>query len=418
MSRSIFYLLCSILSLIFISNFSYGQQTIAGKKLFNQKQILAASDIEGALIADRVRKIYLLSSPKGSGEKIEVASSKANDLFYFEDEHNIVWIQFKAIKTSGLAFTIIPDSTKDDYDFLLFKAEGKNTLSKIQNKEIRPIRSNIARTKNINLGYTGLRLNEKNTHNSSGINAGFSQTIDVVDGEVYFLAIDNVYENGGGATIEFMYFEEQVIQGTVLNSEKQAIEAEVVWENAATGVELSTARSNPEDGSFKITVPYEKGGSNDYTLSIFSDGCLFEEITYSPVEIETISTGKLSVILPKLKKGLKAPLNSINFISNKPVLVKSAYPSLRRLAKLMKKNKALKVLIVGHTNGCEGGVTWNQVLSESRAEVTREYLIEKGISGDRITTEGRNCEEMLYSIRSSDKLQGLNRRIEVNVTSY
>jgi outer membrane protein OmpA-like peptidoglycan-associated protein len=261
-------------------------------------------------------------------------------------------------------------------------------------------------------------LNEKNTHNSSGINAGFSQTINVVDGEMYFLAIDNVYENGGGATIEFMYFEEQIIEGTVLDSEKKPVEAEVVWENAKTGTELSVARSNAEDGSFKIIVPYEKGSVNKYTLSIFSDDCLFEEITYTPIEIETKSSEKLNVILPKLKKGLKAPINSINFAGGKSILLKTAYPSLRRLVKLMKKNKELKIHIVGHTNGCDGSITFNQELSESRAEITQEYLINKGIKGDRITTEGRNCQEMLYSITSNEKLQALNRRIEVNVTSY
>jgi len=411
-------LLSSVLAVVAISNDCLSQSAIAVDRSFSSKKINEAGDIEGALYADRTRRIRLTASPKGSGEKIEVASSKAKDLYYFEKEHNIVWIKFKAIKTSGLAFTIVPDSTKDDYDFLLFKAEGRSTISKIQKKELRPIRSNIARTRNINFGYTGLRINEKHTHNTSGINAGFSQTIDVKDGEIYFLAIDNVYDNGGGATIEFMYFEEQTIEGTVVDSDNKPVEAEIVWESKNHGAELSRAQSNPSDGMFKITVPYDKDGTDEYTLSIFSEGCLFEEVTYTPVEIEAKSSAPLKVILPKLKKGEKANLKCINFVSNKPVFLKSAYPSLKRLVKLMKRNKDLKVLIVGHTNGCAGGMEFNQELSEARAAETRDYLIGKGINERRITTDGKNCKEMLYPIDSGPRLQALNRRIEVHVTSY
>jgi outer membrane protein OmpA-like peptidoglycan-associated protein len=194
--------------------------------------------------------------------------------------------------------------------------------------------------------------------------------------------------------------------------------AEIVWESKNHGAELSSARSNPSNGSFEITVPYDKGGSDEYTLSIFSKGCLFEEVTYTPVEIEAKASAPINVILPKLNKGEKANLNCINFVSSKPVFLKSAYPSLKRLVKLMKRNRDLKVLIVGHTNGCPGGVELNQELSEARAAATRDYLIENGISENRITTDGKNCKEMLYPIDSSDRLQALNRRIEVHVTSY
>jgi hypothetical protein len=88
MSKSNFYLLCSFLGTFLISNHSFGQQTIAGSKLYNSKQILAASDIEGALIADRTRKIRLSSSPKGSGQKIEALHRMPT--IYFLLKKNII----------------------------------------------------------------------------------------------------------------------------------------------------------------------------------------------------------------------------------------------------------------------------------------------------------------------------------------
>lgn len=421
MSKSNFlcFLGLSLFTLLFSHDcLSQGTGAIAAR--FTHEQILTATDVEGALNADRVRKIELLSSPKGSGNKIEAASSNANDLYHFEKEHNIVWIKFTAIKTSGLAFTIIPYSEKDDYDFLLFKTDEPNTVTKIRKQQMQPIRSNMARTKEINQGYTGLRLNEENTHTGAGLNTGYSQSIDVKDGEVFYLAIDNVYDNGEGATIDFMYFEEQLMQGTVMDSDNRPVEAEVIWENAETGVELAKTTSNPEDGTFKIIVPYEEERTSRYTMTIFSNNydCLFKEISYAPVEIETKSKQKLSVILPKLKKGAISQLSSVNFRPSRALFLESAYPSLRRLTRLMKKNKALNIHIIGHTNGCQGGHEKNQELSESRAKITREYLIKKGISASRMTTEGRNCTEMLFPNTSSPRLQRLNRRIEISVTSY
>jgi outer membrane protein OmpA-like peptidoglycan-associated protein len=404
-----------------ISHDCFSQSTkksTASFRIYNADKIEAATDVENALYVDRTRKIRLASSPKGSGAKIEAASSKAKDPYYFEKEHNVVWIKFRADRTSQLAFTIVPDSTKDDYDFLLFKAEGPSALSQIQNRELKPIRSNISRTRNIEGGITGLRLGEEHTHTMSGINASFSQPIETKEGELYYLVIDNVYENGGGAFIEFMYFEEKVITGTVVDSDRKPVEADVVWESKKMGTELVSVKSNPENGKFEITVPYDDEAKDEYTLSIFADDCFFEELTYLPTELEAKTIKPIEVVLPKLKKGEKAQLNCINFVGNKAIFIRSAYPSLKRLAKLMKRNKNLKVLIVGHTNGCANGVDWNQELSENRALATRDYLIEKGISADRIKTDGKNCEEMLYPLTSRERLQALNRRIEVHVMSY
>ncbi|MFK7785356.1 MAG: hypothetical protein AB8B56_09580, partial [Crocinitomicaceae bacterium] len=282
-------ILGSTIAILTISHHCISQsstKTNAPFRMYSADKIEAATDVENALYVDRTRKILLKSSPKGSGDKIEAASSNTKDQYYFEKEHNIVWIKFRAARTSKLAFTITPDSIQDDYDFLLFKAEGPSAMSEIQKRQLKPVRSNISRTRNINNGLTGLRLGEEHTHTTAGINASFSQPIDVKEGELFYLAVDNVYDKGGGATIEFMYFEEKVITGKVVDSNNKPLEADIVWESKKMAKELASTTSRPADGMFKITVPYDEEAKDEYTLSIFAEDCFFEEVTYLPTDLE------------------------------------------------------------------------------------------------------------------------------------
>jgi len=409
-----------ILFLFTITTLSYSnsQEVISQNKLLSCGQIIKANDFQKALNAGKTYKITLRCSPVGSGEKKEVESSTKNSIYYFEEEHNLVWVKFTAIKTAKLEFKIIPDSPADDYDFLLFKNEGKGTFQKIISKELKPVRSNIARTKSINEGITGLNNDSKQTHIKSGLNTGFSKSIDVIEGEAYYLAIDNVYDNGKGALIIFDYINTKTIKGVITDADKTPIQADITWGNSNTGEDIVNTTSDSKTGAFKFTVPYSLHPDSNYLLTVFSDDHFFTEINYTSTEIDDCEPVPIKILLPKLEKGTRIKLHNINFKGGQFVFLKSAKPTLRRLARLMKKNPTLTILIEGHTNGCPGGQSSSQVLSENRASAVRNYLNKNGISEDRITTKGYNCKFMLYPINSSEKFQSLNRRVEIIVTDY
>jgi len=395
----------------------YGQSSIRQNKTFNCDEIRKANDFENALISDRTYKITLNCSPLGSG-KVKEVQSGGNSKLYFKDEHNIVWVQFIAIKKSKLGINIKPNSSKDDYDFLLFKDAGDGTKQKIQSKQLKPLRTNIARTQNVKDGSTGLKFDSEHSFVGSGINVSYSQYIEVEQGDVYYLAIDNVYDGGEGAVITLDYFKTKTIEGYVQNDEKKAIPAEVIWENITTGEELVKTTTDPITGTFEMTVPFNSNPSNKYVLSATADDHIFSEVSYTPGEIASCEPVPIQMVLTELKKGNKTSLQNINFVGNEAIFLESAYPSLKRLRRLMKKNPTLIIHIEGHTNGCSNGVNFSQILSENRARVSKEYLIEAGIAANRITTEGLNCRYMLYAEDSSEKQQSMNRRIEVLVKDY
>ncbi|OGF47876.1 MAG: hypothetical protein A2452_12055 [Candidatus Firestonebacteria bacterium RIFOXYC2_FULL_39_67] len=76
-----------------------------------------------------------------------------------------------------------------------------------------------------------------------------------------------------------------------------------------------------------------------------------------------------------------------HFDYNKSALAGEAKMLLDREVKILKENPKIKVRMAGYTSA-EGTEESNQKLSETRANVVRNYLIEKGVAPSRITTIG------------------------------
>ncbi|MCP5002746.1 MAG: OmpA family protein [Planctomycetes bacterium] len=78
---------------------------------------------------------------------------------------------------------------------------------------------------------------------------------------------------------------------------------------------------------------------------------------------------------------------------------------------VLTKNPSLKIMIVGHTDNI-GSMEYNIDLSEKRANAIKEYFVENGISGSRITTTGVG---FLQPVAPDDTPEGraLNRRAEL-----
>jgi outer membrane protein OmpA-like peptidoglycan-associated protein len=108
-------------------------------------------------------------------------------------------------------------------------------------------------------------------------------------------------------------------------------------------------------------------------------------------------------------------LRGVNFQTNKSMLTLNAKAILDNVAGELKTYPAIQVQIAGHTDG-QGSDSYNQRLSEHRADASREYLITQGISGDRMTTVGYGKSR---PVAGNDTEEGreLNRRVELKIVS-
>lgn len=92
------------------------------------------------------------------------------------------------------------------------------------------------------------------------------------------------------------------------------------------------------------------------------------------------------------------------------------------VSKLQQVNNLEQISIVGHTDQI-GDAAKNQTLSEQRATTVRQYLIDKGIAGDKILASGKGPTQPLVQLGDCKGKKGPalgeclqpNRRIDVSV---
>jgi OOP family OmpA-OmpF porin len=82
---------------------------------------------------------------------------------------------------------------------------------------------------------------------------------------------------------------------------------------------------------------------------------------------------------------VKIILEDIHFDFDEATLTKEALDILDSNIKTLKDNPGINVQIEGHTCA-HGAEDYNMALGERRANAVKEYLANKGISADRMTT--------------------------------
>ena len=113
---------------------------------------------------------------------------------------------------------------------------------------------------------------------------------------------------------------------------------------------------------------------------------------------------------------IKLNLSSeVSFDYDSASLKPSFYPSLDKIATVIRDHQQTAVEIVGHTDS-RGSEAYNQRLSEKRAEAVANYMIQQGVSPARITTSGRGELEP-RGTNSTEAGRQLNRRVEIFLRS-
>jgi len=109
---------------------------------------------------------------------------------------------------------------------------------------------------------------------------------------------------------------------------------------------------------------------------------------------------------------LKATLH-LNFATNSNKVDAEGTAKVDAFAAFMKESTAYKANIVGHTDSTASD-TYNQKLSEKRAEMVKAMLIKDGVAADRLTSEGMG-EKMPVASNKTKEGRAENRRIEVEL---
>jgi len=114
-----------------------------------------------------------------------------------------------------------------------------------------------------------------------------------------------------------------------------------------------------------------------------------------------------------LEKGKKVVLTGVNFETNKATIRDESETTLMSAYKAMIANPKVQIEISGHTDNI-GSQESNQVLSLKRAQAVRNWLVEKGITSNRMKAVGKGQNEPISS-NDTDAGRAENRRIEFYV---
>ena len=114
------------------------------------------------------------------------------------------------------------------------------------------------------------------------------------------------------------------------------------------------------------------------------------------------------------ERGTLVTCGDVLFDFNKAELKSAAYPNITKLAQFLQENPDRQVIVEGYTDSI-GSASYNQSLSERRANAVRTALVRAGVEPSRIVAQGYGKEHPVAD-NASDSGRAQNRRVEVTIS--
>ena len=208
-----------------------------------------------------------------------------------------------------------------------------------------------------------------------------------------------------------------IVKGKLIDAKTgKPIGAKIIYERLSDGKEMGIAQSNPETGEYEIRLP----GGEIYGVRAEADGHISVnqnldlrnfKIDGQVVDHKDMSIPPIEVV--RIEPKVTIPLNNIFFDLEKSTLRPESFPELNRIVELLEEQPSIKVEISGHADAT-GTDEYNLRLSKNRAEKVSGYLIQKGISKDRITTTSYG-ESRPAATNATKEGRQKNRRVEFTI---
>lgn len=170
---------------------------------------------------------------------------------------------------------------------------------------------------------------------------------------------------------------------------------------AVAGAVVGAAVAKKKDRKKAVLLGAAIGGGTGYYFDRQAAE-LKEKLAESEVEVERTEEG-LQLSMP----------GEVSFPTNQYSLLPSFYPALDTVASVLAQYDKSTIRVIGHTDS-SGSDSYNQALSEKRANSVLQYLTSHGVAISRISAFGSG---ETAPVASNDTSEGRakNRRVELQV---
>jgi outer membrane protein OmpA-like peptidoglycan-associated protein len=205
-----------------------------------------------------------------------------------------------------------------------------------------------------------------------------------------------------------------IVKGQAVDAKTgKPVGAKIIYERLKDGKEVGQTHSDPTTGNYEIHLP---GGelygfraeakdhiseSRNLDLRNSKTNTRQEDVKLEPIQVAAI------------QENVTITLNNIFFDFDMATLKSESFPELNRVVTLMTEKPSMQVEIAGHTDST-GPDNYNMDLSERRAKSVGNYLIEKGITKERISIVFFG-ETKLIDSTNTKAGNAKNRRVEFKI---
>jgi OmpA-OmpF porin, OOP family len=191
----------------------------------------------------------------------------------------------------------------------------------------------------------------------------------------------------------------------VIDKENGPIKGIVICLASGTNAKYCTDETDAE-GYGEVLVPV--GQKYDVTYLALGGGDVATTVSVTNEPKQNI---KLTLRYKRPPPRPPFVLKGVNFDTGTAVIRHESLSQLDLVVDFMSRRKSAVVEISGHTDNV-GKAKTNKALSLKRAQACRDYLISKGIEGNRITAVGFGGDRPAFA-NDTDENRQKNRRIEV-----
>lgn len=189
----------------------------------------------------------------------------------------------------------------------------------------------------------------------------------------------------------------------------EPISAELEIRNSSDN-SVVTVINTGNDGTYRYTFSNSK--ELEYQLNAQKPGYIYSNATAVIPAMDTIAQEvERNLALQKAVVGKKVIIRNIYYHFDKYSLKSESYAELDKIEKLLNENPNMKLEISGHTDKI-GSLAYNVVLGKRRAKAVVKFLVNKGISSDRLISKGYGETKPLVSNDDETDGREINRRTE------